>query len=102
MSTPSDGIYLNYAITGNVLEELQWADQQLSQMITNLEQSVQPLRASWLGASDQEYQKIQAKWTLHMNAMTALLSAHHGTLSEMAINVNTNDLNIASQWEAIP
>src|SRR2546430_6628071 len=88
-----DSIFLNYANCGNVAEELALADQNVVDLIDNLMFEVQPLEASWLGVSEDEYAAVKAKWTQHMLEMQSVLTQFAPTLDEMVLNVNHNDIN---------
>jgi WXG100 family type VII secretion target len=102
MSTDAS-FYVNYSGVGDVLDMLENADQRIQTLITNLQQDIKPLEATWSGTSEDEYQKVQAKWTVHMATMQGILSGPvRNTLNEMQINYAQTDNGLAAQWQAIP
>jgi 6 kDa early secretory antigenic target len=100
--TTSDGsIYVNYANVDNVGQALQDADAQIQRVLAQLQDTIQPLRATWSGASEAEYVQVQARWNSDLSQMNALLSRYTSTLDEMKINYGNTDNNLAFQWQAI-
>lgn len=97
-----DSIYVNYSGVSNVLDELTQADQTIQAQLTELQQHIQPLQATWLGISDDEYTTVQNKWNAHMLTMQQTLNAAHTCLSEMAINYGQTDNSLAAQWSELP
>jgi early secretory antigenic target protein ESAT-6 len=98
-----DSIYVNYSGVSNVLDELTTADSQIQAQLTELQQQIQPLRATWSGTSEQEYEMIQAKWNTHLATMQGILNGPvRNTLNEMQINYAQTDNGLAAQWQAIP
>ena len=47
---------------------------QLQQVLDNMDQTLQPLRANWTGEAAASYQQAKAKWTAAITDMKALLS----------------------------
>jgi early secretory antigenic target protein ESAT-6 len=98
----SDGqIYVDYGNVSNVYQSLEEADSQIQQVLTQLEDVINPLRASWSGASETEYTSVQARWNNDIGQMNALLGTYRNTLDEMTVNYGTTDNNLASQWSSI-
>jgi 6 kDa early secretory antigenic target len=98
----SDGqIYVDYGHVGNVDQALTDADNAIRRVLDELQDVINPLRASWSGASEAEYLKVQARWNSDLGQMNALLTHYASTLSEMTINYNSTDNDLALQWSAI-
>jgi WXG100 family type VII secretion target len=101
--TSSDGdyIHVNYGQVNDVYDALQDADNAISQVLSNLQDVIQPLQASWLGISQDEYTMVQARWNQDMGDMSTTLANSRATLEEMSINYGTTDNNLALQWQDI-
>lgn len=97
-----DSIYVNYSGVSNVLDELTNADQRIQAQLSELNQAIQPLRATWLGVSDEEYATVQANWNMHMATMQNILNTAHTVLGEMGINYAQTDNSLAAQWSDLP
>lgn len=98
-----DSIFVNYSGVGDVLDMLTDADSKIQAQISQLQQDIQPLQATWSGVSEEEYQRVQAKWTIHMTTMQGILNGPvRNTLNEMQINYAQTDNGLAAQWQAIP
>jgi WXG100 family type VII secretion target len=95
-------IYVDYGNVSTVYQTLEEADAHIQQVLTQLEDVINPLRASWAGASESEYVQVQARWNSDMGQMNALLSTYRNTLDEMTNNYGTTDNNLAMQWAANP
>jgi early secretory antigenic target protein ESAT-6 len=95
----SDGqIYVDYGNVSNVYQSLEEADAQIQQVLTQLEDVINPLRATWSGASETEYAQVQARWNSDIGAMNSLLASYRNTLDEMSNNYGTTDNHCALQW----
>src|SRR5258708_7231390 len=98
----SDGqIYVDYGHVGNVLQALQDADNAIQRVLTQLQDVINPLRASWSGASEAEYTTVQNRWNNDIGQMNGLLSQYASTLDDITINYGTTDNNLALQWGSI-
>ena len=98
----SDGhIYVDYGQVGSVEQALVDADMAIQRVLTDLENVINPLRASWSGASEAEYVMVQNRWNNDIGQMNALLAQYASTLSEMSINYGTTDNDLALQWSSI-
>jgi ESAT-6 family protein len=98
----SDGnIYVNYGSVNNVHQALQDADLSIQRVLAQLEEVINPLRATWSGASEEEYVVVQARWNSDIGQMNSLLSQYGSTLDEMTINYGNTDNNLAMSWASI-
>jgi WXG100 family type VII secretion target len=99
----SDGnnIYVNYGSVNNVYQALEDADQSISKVLAQLEDVINPLRATWSGASEEEYTVVQARWNSDIGQMSGLLTQYRSTLDEMTINYGNTDNNLAMSWASI-
>jgi 6 kDa early secretory antigenic target len=98
----SDGqIYVDYGHVGSVEQALQDADNAIQRVLDELHDVINPLRASWSGASEAQYGWVQTRWNDDIGQMNALLTHYASTLSEMTINYNSTDNDLALQWSAI-
>jgi WXG100 family type VII secretion target len=95
-----NSIYVNYSATSNVVDDLSQADNAIQGVLTNLQDAITPLRATWSGASDDEYSIVQARWTNDMTQMQAMLPHYSATLDRMGDNYSSTDNRIAGQWAA--
>jgi WXG100 family type VII secretion target len=95
-----NSIYVNYSATSNVVDDLSQADNAIQGVLTNLQDAITPLRATWSGASDDEYSIVQARWTNDMTQMQAMLPKYSQTLDSMGNNYSNTDNRIAGQWAA--
>jgi 6 kDa early secretory antigenic target len=96
-----NSIYVNYNNVANVQQALQDADYAIQMVLSELQDVINPLRATWAGASEQQYVQVQARWNSDLGDMNTLLSKYASTLEEMTINYGTTDNNLAFQWAAI-
>jgi len=96
-----NSIYVNYSATGNVVDDLSQADNSIQGVLTNLQDAITPLRATWSGASDDEYTIVQNRWNNDMAQMQAMLPKYSQTLDNMSHNYNNTDTRIAGQWANI-
>jgi WXG100 family type VII secretion target len=101
MSMNEGDIYVNYGHVNNVEDALAAADQQINAVLSNLNQMVGTLRASWAGVSEEEYTTVQARWNNDTSDMQNFLNQHKVTLGEMAYNYGNTDGNLAIQWSEI-
>ena len=99
--TADGSIYVNYGHVDNIGQALQDADAQIQRVLGELQATIQPLRASWSGASEGEYTQVQARWNTDITDMNNLLSRYCNTLDEMKINYSSTDNNLAFQWQEI-
>jgi early secretory antigenic target protein ESAT-6 len=98
----SDGqIYVNYGQVDNVGQALQDADAQIQNVVNQLQDVIQPLRASWSGASEAEYVTVQARWNNDISQMNSLLVRYGSTLGDMTTNYGNTDNKLAFQWSSI-
>lgn len=98
----SDGqIYVDYGHVGSVEQALEDADSAIQRVLNDLENVISPLRASWSGASEAQYTQVQNRWNNDIAQMNSLLAQYRSTLSEMTINYNSTDNDLALQWSAI-
>lgn len=97
----SDSIYVNYGQVTNVEEVLQDGTKQIEALLENLNNAIQPLRATWAGVSDEEYSQVQARWNSDTASMGSILTSYAGTLSNMQYNYSNTDTNLAFQWASI-
>lgn len=101
MSVSDNEIYVNYGTVSNVGQALADADNAIQRVLVELQDVINPLRASWSGASEAEYVAVQNRWNNDVGAMNALLSKYGSTLDEMTMNYGTTDNNLALQWASI-
>jgi early secretory antigenic target protein ESAT-6 len=101
MSVSDNEIYVNYGTVNNIGQALADADQAIQRVLTELQDVINPLRASWSGASETEYTAVQNRWNNDIASMNALLSQYGNTLDEMTTNYGTTDNNLAMQWSSI-
>ncbi|HET7014921.1 MAG TPA: WXG100 family type VII secretion target [Streptosporangiaceae bacterium] len=101
MAASDNQIYVDYGQVSNVHQALQDADRAIQSVLTQLEDVINPLRASWSGASEAEYTAVQARWNNDLNQMNSLLNQYAGTLDDMTVNYGTTDNHLALQWSSI-
>jgi WXG100 family type VII secretion target len=101
MTIDPNQIYVNYSQINNVEEDLGSAFGKIQVVLQNLEAQIQPLQATWSGASQSEYAMVQARWNADLTAMGNLLQTYTSALSEITLNYGTTDNNLASQWADI-
>jgi WXG100 family type VII secretion target len=101
MSVSDNEIYVNYGTVSNVGQALADADAAIQRVLAELADTINPLRATWSGASEAEYVGVQNRWDNDIAAMNALLSRYGNTLDEMTVNYGTTDNNLALQWASI-
>jgi WXG100 family type VII secretion target len=99
--TDGNSIYINYTATSNIIDDLTQADSAIQGALNNLQDAIGPLRATWSGASDDEYSIVQTRWNNDMAQMQSLLPVYSNTLHDMSHNYNGTDLRIAGQWAGI-
>src|SRR5260221_7876902 len=95
-------LYYNYSNIQQVMDELIHAEQQIGNDLEQLSGEIQPLRASWLGVSDDEFVAVHNRWTQHTLEMQGGLRDPHLTLGTMADNTALTDNGLAAQIAAIP
>lgn len=96
-----NSIYVNYSATSNVVDDLSQADSSIQGVLNNLQDAITPLRATWSGASDDEYTIVQNRWNNDMAQMQAMLPKYSSTLDNMSNNYSSTDNRIAGQWSGI-
>jgi early secretory antigenic target protein ESAT-6 len=101
MAVGDGQIYVDYGQVSNVYQALEDADNAIQRVLTQLEDVINPLRASWSGASEAEYTAVQARWNNDMGQMNALLGNYRNTLDDMTVNYGTTDNHLALQWSSI-
>jgi WXG100 family type VII secretion target len=99
--TADNSIYVNYGGVSNVHQALEDADASIQRVLTNLNDVVTPLRATWSGASEEEYTVVQARWNGDIQDMNNLLARYGSVLDEMTVNYGTTDNNLAMSWASI-
>ncbi|HEY6497611.1 MAG TPA: WXG100 family type VII secretion target [Trebonia sp.] len=98
----SDGlISVNYGPTNDVYDALMHADSAIGQVLSELENVINPLIGTWEGISSDAWQSIQKGWSDMIVQMNQDLSNNAGILSEMTSNYSTTDNNLALQWQDI-
>jgi WXG100 family type VII secretion target len=101
MTTDPNSIYVDYNQIDNVQEELAFANQTVSQLLTDLNNDISPLRATWSGASDDEYTMVQNAWNTDLANMNNLLPQYNNVLGEITLNYASTDNNLAAQWAGL-
>lgn len=101
MSISDNEIMVNYGNVSNVGDVLADADRAVQAVIEQLQDVINPLRATWSGASETEYNVAQNRWNNDIAAMQQLLVKYNSTLAEMAGNYGNTDNNLALQWGSI-
>ncbi len=101
MSVSDNEIYVDYGTVGNVGQALADADAAIQRVLIELQDVINPLRASWSGASEAEYTAVQNRWDNDIATMNALLARYSNTLDEMTVNYGTTDNHLALQWTSI-
>jgi WXG100 family type VII secretion target len=99
--TADNSIYVNYGSVSNVHQALLDADASIQRVLADLNYHITPLRATWSGASEEEYTVVQARWNSDIADMNNLLGRYGSVLDEMTINYGTTDNNLAMSWAAI-
>ena len=98
MSVSGDDIYVNYPNVFNMQDVLNAADNSINMVLGELYDAINPLQATWSGASATEYGNLQTRWTNDVNSMQGLLGTYASTLDEMTVNYSSTDNNLAMQW----
>jgi|HubBroStandDraft_3_1064219.scaffolds.fasta_scaffold673223_2 early secretory antigenic target protein ESAT-6 len=98
MTTDGSSIYVNYTATSGIVDDLTAADNSIQGVLSQLQDVITPLQATWSGASDDEYTTVQNRWNSDMTQMQALLPKLAATLDGMSNNYSNTDNKIASQW----
>ncbi len=98
---PEGYISVNYNDVDNVGEALIAGTKAIRAMLDDLEQAIQPLRATWSGEAENEYEKIQRKWDADCDRMNQILASSSTTLEDMSFNYKRTDLNLALNWSDI-
>lgn len=101
MAISDNQIYVDYHQVNNVLQSLEDADSRIQGVLNWLDDAITPLRATWSGFSENEYIKVQARWTDDTNQMKNMLTQCHQTLGDMSNNYSNTDHNLAAQWGSI-
>ena len=101
MTISDNEIYVDYHGVESVFQILQEADAAIQQVLNDLQNTIQPLRASWSGASEAEYILVQNRWNNDIGQMNALLTKYGATLNEMSVNYGNTDNRLAMQWSSL-
>jgi WXG100 family type VII secretion target len=91
-------IYVNYNGTNAVVDGLVQADKQIQGVLDNLQATIQPLQATWSGASDDEYTTVQNRWNNDMAQMQSMLTQYGQSVNEASNTYNSTDNRIAGNW----
>jgi len=100
MADPTS-LYVNYSATSNIVDDLTQADSSIQGVLSNLQDAITPLRATWSGASDDEYTIVQNRWNNDMAQMQAMLPHYGQTLEHMSDNYGNTDKRVGDQWSSI-
>jgi len=101
MSINEGDIYVNYGHVDNVEQALNDADNAIQRVLNQLQDVINPLRATWSGVSEDEYIQVQTRWNNDVGDMSNILNKYNATLSEMKINYGNTDNNLALSWASI-
>ena len=94
-------IYVNYGRVDNVGLALADAVNAIQTILDGLQGAIQPLRATWAGVSEDEYEGVQLRWSDDITGMTSALSTYNDVLSQMKINYSQTDNGLALDWQEI-
>ena|ERR1700722_20997974 len=98
----SDGsIFVNYSSVQSVEDDLNSLTQQVSSVLTNVENTANSLKANWLGSSQDAYTQLQNKWNSDLADMQNIFSKYGPTLGDMGNNMKSTDNNLANQWSGL-
>jgi len=97
----SGEIFMNYTGVNNTIEDMESANIAIMNILETLEDEIQPLRATWSGPSEQEYEICQAKWVADMTDMFRMLGQAGDTLQQMALNTSSTDAGTADGWASV-
>jgi early secretory antigenic target protein ESAT-6 len=100
MADPNS-IFVSYGKTEDISTQLVAADHSIQSLLDELNRTIVPLRATWSGASDEEYTHVQARWNQDMTEMQNMLPVYSNTLNDMSGNYANTDNRVASQWAGI-
>jgi early secretory antigenic target protein ESAT-6 len=97
----SGDIFINYSGVNNVIEDMQSANNAIQGVLNNLQDEIQPLRATWAGTSEDAWVAVQNRWDADMADMNRVLSQASVTLGDMSSNTANTDNNVAAGWQGI-
>jgi WXG100 family type VII secretion target len=101
LSMSESEIYVNYGRVDNVEMALADATMAIATILDELQNAIQPLRATWAGVSETEYEGVQQRFNIDLAEMMGTLGQNNDVLSEMKINYSNTDTGLALQWQDI-
>jgi WXG100 family type VII secretion target len=101
MTAGRDTINDNDNDADSVQETLLNANEAIQAVLNDLQEVINPLRATWSGASEAEYLQVQARWNSDMRKMYAALAGCSTTPDAMGKNYVLTGNRLALVWSAI-
>ncbi|CAM2963756.1 MULTISPECIES: WXG100 family type VII secretion target [Streptomyces] len=98
----SDGyIFVSYSHVDNAVEEMRLATRQISKIIADLNDELQPLKNSWEGDDRRVYDRKQAAWNNAVHNMGQWLEDNAKTLDHIRELYTKNEQKQAQSWQEV-
>ncbi|NEB18883.1 WXG100 family type VII secretion target [Streptomyces coelicoflavus] len=95
----ADGIIdVQYPVVRKAVEELTDQTQQIINTLNNLEDELRPLVASWEGADQEMYRRVQMEWDQATKNMATLLNDNGTLIQSIHDNHSRGERRSADNW----
>ncbi|CAM5491505.1 WXG100 family type VII secretion target [Streptomyces fumanus] len=102
MGAAEDGIYIDHGQATTFAAEMAEQTMQIRKVITNLEDQLRPIVATWLGPDKTVYMtKVQPTWEAEVQALSTILARHAETLDTVRDMYKKTVYQNAEGFEAI-
>jgi WXG100 family type VII secretion target len=94
-------IEVRYQQVMSVNDSLAVGVRKIGAILTELDESLRPLMASWSGLAVAEYARKRATWNAAVQHMGVSLNAANNILEQMAHGYRSTDRNLALRWNGV-
>jgi WXG100 family type VII secretion target len=97
-----DGILFDHLRNQSYSDEMVGYTQQITEVVTTLEQELAPIAQHWLGGDrDIYFQRVQPTWDAEVHGLSQILQSHASTLDDISDNYRRTVAINAEGFESI-
>lgn len=89
---------VNFSALSTASADIGSGANRLEQVLADMDQSLQPLRASWIGEASASYEASKAKWTAAITDMRALLVEIGRAVDSSGQDYQATERTNAQRW----
>lgn len=97
----STGFYAHIPTMDSAMDDLMIAAEKLQAILTDLDDQIKPMLASWDGGARDMYYSCQAEWQAAAADMQALLKGAGITVSQASTLYGNVDAKVAAAWQSM-